>query len=51
MGAIVSTFLTLTVFVLINAHCAEVMIGCAFIYRQQKMHVFHIKDINTIITC
>ena len=25
-----------TVFVLLNAHCAKVMIGCAFIYRQQK---------------
>ena len=27
---------TSTVFVLLNAHCAEVMIGCAFIYWPQK---------------
>ena len=26
-----------TVFVLLNAHCAEVMIGCAFINRQQGL--------------
>ena len=35
-----------TVFVLFNAHCAEVMIGCAFINRQQKTHVFHIKELK-----
>ena len=36
-----------TVFDLINMHCAEVMIRCAFIYRQQKTHVFHIKELRT----
>ena len=30
-----------TVFVLLNAHCAEVMIGCAFIYWPQKRRLLH----------
>ena len=40
-----------TVFVLLNAHCAEVMIGCAFIYRQQKTHhEFHETCPNDAVT-
>ena len=36
-----------TVFVLLNAHCAEVVIGCAFIYYSKKWQpVFHIKEFS-----
>ena len=36
-----------TIFVLLNAHYVEVMIGCVFIYWQKRQCVLHIKALKS----